>query len=114
MAVDRQGGGEGSGSDMKTRCQGRTFADYVRDCAQDEKVVSECNTARGTNLKAPIKELLDPQPESPAAVEVVCFIGFVHQTVWQPVLQLRRNRATRAALGKKRGRSMTAESLEQT
>lgn len=80
----------------------RSFADCVRACAQDAQVVEACNGIHGTHLRAPITALLNPsqtsEPDSPAAQELVCFIGFVHRNVWQHVLRARRKQAGRAAM----------------
>lgn len=84
-----------------TRWNERTFPAVVRECAQNVHVVAEFNRLHGTRLSAPIAELLDPtkvpDPKSTAAVEIVCFIGFVHHTVWQRILQVRRIHAQRVA-----------------
>ena len=84
-----------------TRWNEKTFMTLVRECAQNDTVVAEFNRMHGTDLSAPIAELLDPtklpDPKSQTAVEIVCFIGFVHLTLWQRLLRVRRIRCQRVA-----------------
>lgn len=87
----------------EARSHKKTLANCVRECARDEQIISACNRMHGTHLAAPIEALLTPDrmpdPKSQAALELVCFIGFIHHNVWQRVLRDRRLRAWRAAAG---------------
>ena len=84
-----------------TRWNEKDLMTVVRECARNETIVAECNRLHDTHLAAPIVQLLDPtklpDPNSQTAAEIVCFIGFVHHTVWQSLLRMRRVHCQRVA-----------------